>query len=91
MVRQYDEEMAKLGGLKRMPSVDTAKQGVICLICLTNPSNVISVPCNHLALCSECFTYMKTRYNQGQVGKFECPCCRTPMDQEKFILINYKP
>lgn len=40
--------------LKKMPTVKAEEMGTQCLICYTNPSNVVLVPCNHLCMCSEC-------------------------------------
>ena len=67
------------------------EQGVSCLICMSNASNVVTIPCNHLALCIDCFTEMKDRFDTGQIHKLECPVCRTEIDPQQKIMISYKP
>ncbi|TNV82339.1 hypothetical protein FGO68_gene10271 [Halteria grandinella] len=91
MEQQRLEEEARFLSLKRMPSSQADQAGVICAICLGNPSNVISIPCNHLSMCIGCFNQMKSRYLNGQDRNFECPCCRIEMNTEEYILVEYKP
>jgi hypothetical protein len=50
-------EMKK--SLKPFPVNQIEEQGMICNICLTNASNIIFIPCNHLGVCNSCFTEMK--------------------------------
>ena len=60
MEKQVEDAAQEIKGLARMPSIKVNEQGMFCLICLTNASNVISVPCNHLSMCHECFSMMKS-------------------------------
>ncbi|KAG2303721.1 hypothetical protein Bca52824_032372 [Brassica carinata] len=45
-----------------------------CSICLDAPSDVVCVPCGHLAGCMSCLTEIKSN-NRG------CPVCRAKIDQ----------
>ena len=40
-----------------------------CVVCFSEPSNVIFIPCAHLALCNCCYENVK-KYNN------KCPLCR---------------
>ena len=41
--------------INKIPSVRADEMGTHCLICLSNPSNVVLIPCNHLCICNDCF------------------------------------
>lgn len=64
---------------------------MFCLVCMTNPSNVVAIPCNHLSMCHDCFSVLKQRYQSGESANFDCPVCRAELDTEHHILINYNP
>eukprot|EP00347_Sterkiella_histriomuscorum_P009177 403342224 len=85
-----NESLIKSNTLRRFPTAKANEMGVICMVCLTNPSNVVAVPCNHLSTCNECYYKIKEQYLKRQVQEFRCPYCRTPMDQDKQIIIGYK-
>ena len=89
--KAQEEELAKVINLNRMPSLQANQEGVFCLICLTNTANVVNVPCNHLALCHVCFSQQKSRYEQHLDNKLDCPICRTQIEADHCILVNYKP
>ena len=40
-----------------------------CVVCLTNPRELVLLDCGHVCLCAECFEQMNTN---------TCPICRTP-------------
>ena len=41
--------------INKIPAVRADEMGTHCLICLSNPSNVVLIPCNHLCICNDCF------------------------------------
>lgn len=41
--------------INKIPSIRADEMGTHCLICLSNPSNVVLIPCNHLCICNDCF------------------------------------
>ena len=52
----------------------------LCLMCMTNPPEVILVPCGHKCLCNECSEQYKSS------GKMKnCPYCR---EKIKSVLIK---
>jgi hypothetical protein len=67
----------RFDGLRLMPEEKALEQGIFCLICFNNPSNVIVQPCYHLALCSQCFPMYCDR-----MATPECPCCRQKIEKE---------
>ena len=42
-----------------------------CVICLSNPPNVLFCQCGHLCICKECEDILKTKKGRGK-----CPLCR---------------
>ncbi len=46
----------------------------ICVVCLTNPKEVLIKPCNHFALCEECVQQLD-----------ECPICRFKIEHKERI------
>jgi hypothetical protein len=40
-----------------------------CVVCFTNPKNVILLPCRHYCICQQCSESIKYHTNQ-------CPICR---------------
>lgn len=76
--------------MKRIPSVAFNAEGTACLICTSNGSNVITIPCNHLAMCDTCFNEMKKKYKSKSIAHFNCPVCRAPMEEGNYILVGYK-
>lgn len=77
--------------LKRFPTKVMDEQKMSCLVCMSNPCNIVIVPCNHLAICKDCFDEMRKRFKDGSSRDLNCPCCRVPMDENKCIIVNYKP
>ena len=73
--------------IHKMPTVRADEMGTHCLICLSNPSNIVLIPCNHLCICSECF--LKYKENQEARRSVKCPMCRLEVDLERQILIIY--
>lgn len=47
--------LVKTQTLKKFPTKKMQESGAICCACQVNPSNVIAIPCNHLALCNSCY------------------------------------
>lgn len=94
--KQEEELKGAIAALeqKRMPTAKAEEMGTQCLICYTNPSNVVLVPCNHLCICSECHDKQKADHNNGanafgRPQAVQCPICRKNVDLEKQILIVY--
>jgi len=52
----------------------------LCVVCLTNPSQIVYIPCCHQVICKECDIHYKGH---------SCPMCRTTIsrkiDKENFI------
>lgn len=55
-----------------MVGMEEEGEGKECLICLSEPRNMIIMPCAHLCVCSECG-------NQIQQHNYQCPVCRGPI------------
>lgn len=51
-----------------------------CVVCLTNPREVVTLDCGHIAMCSDCVTMLPEPH--------KCPVCREPI--ERFLPI-YRP
>ncbi len=83
------EEMEKISVIKRMPSIQAQEQGTSCLICMINPQNVITIPCNHLSMCLGCYTTLKNRHSTGESSDLKCPVCRTDIEPNEKIVLNY--
>ena len=49
-----------------------------CLICLTDPKEVLLLPCKHFCVCSDCFVHLD-----------KCPVCRASFD--KYVVIEKQP
>ena len=49
----------------------------ICIVCLTNPKEFLSKPCNHFSLCEECIRLLD-----------ECPICRSIIEHKERIYTN---
>lgn len=48
-----------------------------CLICLSNSSNVLNMPCNHIVSCQDCY--------QINPDKERCPQCRSYIERTEII------
>ena len=76
--------------INKIPSVRADEMGTHCLICLSNPSNVVLIPCNHLCICNDCFQqYQNTERRNIAWSSIKCPMCRLPVDLNQQILIVY--
>ena len=49
----------------------------LCVICMTEPRNVLLMPCRHAVLCEECLEVIMQRRPS------ECPICRRPGEHAK--------
>ena len=49
-----------------------------CVVCLTNPKEVIVLPCGHVCLCEDCSTKIS----------LNCPVCRTKIDSKAAAFIT---
>lgn len=49
---------------------------VVCSICLTNPSNILLLPCRHLKICNECQILLQSEALAQNQNNYLCPCCR---------------
>ncbi|CDW72844.1 mitochondrial ubiquitin ligase activator of nfkb 1 [Stylonychia lemnae] len=88
--KEQAQKLIKSKTLQLFSDDQASKSGVVCSVCLTNASNVIAVPCNHLSTCNECYYQLRDRYLSGQSTDFKCPYCRVPMDGDKYIIVNCK-
>jgi len=61
----------------------TDSQAQPCVVCLTVDSCVLLAPCQHKALCDECFCQWQER------EETTCPICRTPILSYDFMQGNY--
>jgi hypothetical protein len=68
-----------------MPTMKADEMGTYCNICLTKPSNIVLVPCNHLCICTDCLRILKDQPNR--IGGVQCPLCRLDIDLNHQILI----
>lgn len=82
----YDGEREK----KPSPDAEISDQLDIstseCVICLTEPSLVALIPCNHLCICVECWE--KLHYAPDR-NKRKCPICRTSFNTGIRILRKF--
>ena len=46
-------------------------KSVECVICLTNPPNVLFSQCGHICVCNKCGDILET-----ERGRVKCPLCR---------------
>ncbi|BFU21506.1 hypothetical protein EHI8A_125520 [Entamoeba histolytica HM-1:IMSS-B] len=44
----------------------------LCVICTTDPREILLLPCRHITMCAGCYEEVKERTHQ-------CPICRTPI------------
>ena len=64
---QYFELKEAYGlGAQKTPDSDD----ILCVVCLTNKKDVLSLPCRHVSLCDECAKTMMASANKN------CPVCR---------------
>lgn len=49
----------------------------LCVVCRTNPREIILLPCGHVCLCEDC----------SQNINYDCPVCRTPIAQKNAAYI----
>lgn len=55
-------------------------EGKLCMICYTNPRDVLVLPCRHFLLCSACFDDSKNRLTK-------CPLCRGEILKNVKVLV----
>jgi hypothetical protein len=46
-----------------------------CVVCLSEPSSVIFIPCAHMAMCKECYVCMKDVKQKSYCTLSSCPSC----------------
>lgn len=64
-----------LSRLNENPQNGVASSETDCVVCLTNPLEIILYPCRHYCICLECAHTMISS-NQSRA----CPICRVPVD-----------
>lgn len=76
--------------LERCPICDTpvkdTKKVLVeeeCMICLSNNSNTVSLPCGHFCMCYECAA-------KCSENNFNCPMCNEPLSSFKFLFNDTK-
>ena len=55
-----------------------------CVICLTNPREVLLRPCKHVVMCKDCAS---TRSRAGVPRVQQCPICRSPILSRERIFM----
>jgi len=67
-----------------MPTKKIGEENIAeCILCMTNPANVIFTPCNHLCYCEVCYSRYKINCENGTVQSgFVCPTCRVPIEDK---------
>lgn len=50
----------------------------LCVVCVTNPKEIIILPCGHVCLCEDCSEKIKTY----------CPVCRSPIQSKAAAFIS---
>ena len=58
---------------ERILNMDNAWQ---CVVCEENEKTIVYVPCNHLAICSQCDLDL-SKLNDDEERTDTCPICRT--------------
>lgn len=53
------------------------REDQLCVVCRTNPREIILLPCGHVCLCEDC---------AGDINN-DCPLCRTPISQKMAAYI----
>ena len=53
----------------------------LCIICLDKKRNAITIPCNHLITCMDCFDNLSSDFFHKKI----CPICRVQIQS----VINY--
>ena len=48
-----------------------------CVVCLSEPKQVLFLPCRHLCVCKDCLVHVD-----------RCPVCRTPFDEHVLLLLD---
>ena len=54
---------------KKRKIEDIVFEEKVCVVCMSDPSNIKFMPCRHLCLCYDCFKYMNK-------PESKCPICR---------------
>ncbi|CAD7952513.1 unnamed protein product [Amoebophrya sp. A120] len=67
-------------------NVNVGCSGNDCAVCLEKPAGVRLQPCNHTVLCGGCYTDLQDRMTIGLQNRFQCPCCRQPVEGVKHAL-----
>lgn len=62
---------------------DDAENEKTCRICLSNPKNVILLPCGHVCACPDCAVALMS----GRSGLPKCPICRTVVKEKKAAYV----
>jgi rubrerythrin len=59
---------------KLMQKVEQQREFLSCIVCFCKRRDVVLMPCNHLAICSDCATQILRQPNRS------CPICRQHVD-----------
>ncbi|KAK7490698.1 hypothetical protein BaRGS_00018115 [Batillaria attramentaria] len=81
-MRKSFEELRQLTLRRRAQGRDQEElsENQACVVCLTNPREVITLDCGHIAMCSDCAQVLPQPH--------KCPVCREPI--ERFLPV-YRP
>lgn len=73
------EKLELNGAVTQLSNIFKGDASNECIICLSNSSDTLIEPCNHLCLCRDCLASVRKSTNK-------CPICRKPIANFKVIL-----
>ena len=63
-----------------------SSQTLLCIICCENPRDILLQPCNHIKLCSICYTNISETAMKNN-SKILCPYCREIVQNSNKIYL----
>lgn len=78
MAEELRQSLAESRKERRQRVRDTdLREDQLCIVCRTNPREIILLPCGHVCLCEDCADDITG----------DCPICRTPIEQKAAAYI----
>jgi len=77
--RRQERERRGAQGVDRAPSNSERSGELQCVVCLTNPREVLIQNCRHVVCCADCINELRPRL---------CPICRVPFTDVTFVYIS---
>lgn len=78
----YDSGSLVQESAQQQQPQQSSEEGGVCKICYAKPANVLTLPCRHLSVCTECINRMAEHGN----NPIQCPMCRTAV-QDRIVAI----